>query len=266
MKTAGTAVSSLLRPYYTAEARYPRIELGKMRNQKLYVGQLLHLPPKERAQTLFYSVHMPAWTAQEVAPQHLHVSVLRDPVARTISHLRHIARGLNVDSLEEIYDDPLWQSRLNNYQTRLFSMRSADHYQRRSAWDAAIAKAIAGGAKSTTPRETETQPQPGSPNESGMQREMYTGMFEPDPQTQADLSAAIAMVDSFDVVGVTEHLDLLVTQLSHITATKLDAIPRVNAATDQHQACAALRERIRRDNTFDTLLYDYVVERVMLAN
>jgi hypothetical protein len=195
MKTAGTAVSTLLRPHYKRSERYPRIELGKVRNQKLLVNQLMDIPSEEQVQTRFYSVHMAAWTAHEVAPQHIHVSVLREPVARTISHLRHIARGLNIESLEEIYDDPRWRIRLNDYQTQLFSMRSADYHKRRNAWDEAVAKAVEAAAGNVDQDRKESPSLPAWLEETGMNREMYTGMFEARPQTEKDFAAAIEMVD-----------------------------------------------------------------------
>jgi hypothetical protein len=67
-------------------------------------------------------------------------------------------------------------------------------------------------------------------------------------------------------VGATEHLDAFVTRLGDITHTKLNKIPQVNSATDDFQASAALQERIREENKFDVLLYDYVVKRALASD
>jgi hypothetical protein len=58
------------------------------------------------------------------------LAMLREPVSRTLSLLRHRKRyvGENRDmTLEEIYDDPwVFPVLIDNYQTRLFAMTEAD--------------------------------------------------------------------------------------------------------------------------------------------
>jgi hypothetical protein len=58
------------------------------------------------------------------------LTILRDPVARTVSFLKHCRRNHEQHrglSLEEIYDDP-WQfpTRIHNYQAKLFAMTTDD--------------------------------------------------------------------------------------------------------------------------------------------
>ena len=55
-------------------------------------------------------------------PDLLSVTVLRDPVERTISHLRQIADlPQTSDDLEAIYEDPVWHARLRDHQVQVFA-------------------------------------------------------------------------------------------------------------------------------------------------
>lgn len=257
MKTAGSTVHYMLRPYYAAEVSYPNPAFGDTTTQKLFIEQLLQLPDEPKTRNQYVSVHMPAWIAREFAPNHLRVAVLREPVSRTVSHLRHIARALNAPSLEAIYDNPRWRERLSNYQTRIFSMRKADYEAAKRAWGGAASKGHQAGAVATGTNESVSNAQ--QDIGSWMQYALLTGTMDTQPLTQDDLVAAIEMVDSFDVVGVTEQLALFISRLSDITHTTIFPGSQRNKALDGLVASAPLLERIRHDNPFDLQLYAHVV-------
>ena len=108
--------------WFPAETTYPGAPEPARAMAKTSLQVLLEVSRAEQRPRDFYSVHMPAWVAEEVAPHHVRVTVLREPVARTISHLRHIARAMQLvggqpafGSLQELYDDPRWHERLVNY-------------------------------------------------------------------------------------------------------------------------------------------------------
>ena len=257
MKTAGTTVHSLLRPHYPDDKCYPGPDQTLPR--KLFISRLLNLPADEKARNRYASVHMPAGVADEFAPNHLHITILREPVERTISHLRHIARALNVGSLEEIYNIADWRDRLSNYQTRIFSMRKELYDQSRRILAAAIASNGAEGAaviSGARPHEGHS----GQPGRSSLvQTEMYCGIVDPRPRTNDDLQAATDMLDSFDVIGLSEQLEPFLARLSDAIGTPLVAVEPRNTATDNLAASDALRERIHADNALDLLLHKHVL-------
>jgi hypothetical protein len=260
MKTAGTTVHSLLRPHYPDDECYPGPDQTLPR--KLFISRLLNLPVDEKARNRYASVHMPAWVADEFAPNHLHITILREPVERTISHLRHIARALNVGSLEEIYNIPAWRDRLSNYQTRIFSMRKDVYDQSRRILAQAIANNGAEGAAAISDARSHNG-QPG--NSSLVQTEMYCGIIDPRPRTTDDLQAATDMLDSFDVIGVSGQLEPFLARLSDAIGTTLVPVEQRNTATDNLAASDALRERIHADNALDLLLHKHALSSSVKA-
>ena len=122
MKTGGTSVSRLLVEHFGEKAIYPPADAMGPTLDKMKPSELLDLPPERREHIQVYSVHMPAWVANAVAPDFCTFTVLREPVARTVSHLRQAASTpWAPDSLEAIWDDPTWRLRLVDYQTRFFA-------------------------------------------------------------------------------------------------------------------------------------------------
>lgn len=252
MKTGGSAMGEYLRPQYDASACYPPREDPNFARKKLNIDSILKLSSRQRARIRFYTMHMPAWVAAKVAPAHLHVAVMRDPVARTVSHLKHIARGCNIDSLEEIYDDPRWRNRLSNYQTRIFGLQPSDH---RTRWEVTLEV-----LKVLLSRRANTHIEPLLPGRNLGDYWLFTAMESDRPMEEADLERAIALVDSFDLVGVTEKLEEFQAALEALTGTRGD-VEQVNVAPQSLQLPDTLMDRIRQDNQLDARLYDHVLSR-----
>lgn len=257
MKTAGTAVNLLLKNYYSNDEVYPGSEIV---SKKIFVSKLLGLPSKEKARKRYISVHMPAWVAGEFGPDYVHVSVLREPVERTISHLRQIARAKKSDNAEEVYDSSGIRDRLSNYQTRIFSMSKALYDEDQRIWKEVLAKADTQGEPAGS-TDSATGPSSGHANWS-LYDSRHAGIVDVRPRTEGDLLAATAMVDSFDVIGVTEHLDSFLEQLGDVMGTSLGPMRRHNVAPDGLHIPDALREQIFNDNAFDILLYKHVLGRM----
>jgi hypothetical protein len=253
MKTAGTTVHSLLRPHYPDDECYPGP--NQTRPRKLFISRLLNLPADEKARNRYASVHMPAWVADEFAPNHLHITILREPVERTISHLRHIARAMNAGSLEEIYNIPAWRDRLANYQTRIFSTRKDLYDQSRRILVQAIANNGAESAAAVSGARSDNGHSGHPGNSSLVQTEMYCGIVDPRPRTNDDLQAATDMLDSFDVIGVSGQLEPFLARLSDAIGTTLVPVEQHKTATDKFSASDAFRERINSDNSLYLFLH-----------
>ena len=189
---------------------------------------------------------MGAWVADEF-PEHLTVTVLRDPVERTISHLRQIAALRETpDDLEEIYADPLWHDRLADHQTQVFS----------STRDAYLAQETNGaryGVDATAPA-----PDGGRPR---MWAAFATAIGRPRVIDATTYAEAARRLDRIDEVGVTPRLDLLAARLSARIGVELPAVRRVNVRDGEVVVSPELVERIEADCTWDRKLYERALAR-----
>lgn len=248
MKTGGKSVGKLLGSRFDASAVYPDTTRGEGPDAKVFVEGLLALSDERRAAIECYSVHMPAWIAEHVAPDFTTLTVLREPVARTISHLRHIARiEYAPDDIEEIYDDPGWHGRLTNYQTRLFALSKQDYDDDRER-----AQRFGEEADEDNRRQLLLD----------LQQVWTTGITSPGALDDTHLSRAITRLDGFDEVATTENIQALVDRLGPRLGCTLPPIPHVNAAADPQPAPAALTARIRRDNELDIAFYEHTLELI----
>ena len=126
MKTGGTTFRRRLVREFGAHAVFRLAELDPPeREPNVQLEYLASLSPKRLAGIKAFSGHFPFF-ATELVPRPSHVvTILRDPVERTISYLKqhHRDRGLGPDrSLESIYDIE-WHRRMHmlNYQVRVFA-------------------------------------------------------------------------------------------------------------------------------------------------
>ncbi len=108
-----------------------------LREAKMSSDRLLGAaaPPHDRVR--LYTVHLPLWAYDALGQDLVTIAVLRDPVERTISHLRHIAREEMVGcSLEEVYEFH-GAAMLRNYRIGHFSATSEEWEEtseRRRLW------------------------------------------------------------------------------------------------------------------------------------
>lgn len=94
------------------------------------IEYLRDLPPERKAQIRAYTGHFPFLCIDMLGIPLVTLTMLRDPVARTISYLRHCKRyheNQHDLSLDEIYDDPFVNSVfIRNHQARLFCLEPDD--------------------------------------------------------------------------------------------------------------------------------------------
>src|SRR4051794_1428828 len=75
MKTGGTSLHWLMRSWFTPEEMYPSPTSNALLWEKAFPSLLLDVRAAEPEPRRFYSVHMAAWVADEVAPDHLRITV-----------------------------------------------------------------------------------------------------------------------------------------------------------------------------------------------
>jgi hypothetical protein len=128
-KTAGTTLRDRLRASFTDEQVYPNVTDGT--DPRVAVISVSHL--RERwavrgEQIRLLTGHFPVRTVELLGVPFLTMTILRHPVERTLSFLRHQAerrqRGANEDTpLVEIYEDPFrFTHMIQNHMVRTLSL------------------------------------------------------------------------------------------------------------------------------------------------
>ena len=133
MRTGGTTLEQQLRKGFPPEAVYPNPEVdipGGDVFHHLELSYLLGLPAERTAVIRFYYGHFPFVATDMIETDVVTLTVLRDPIERTISLLRVMRErraALRHLTLEEIYDDAeVFPHLIHDHQTKLFSMTRDD--------------------------------------------------------------------------------------------------------------------------------------------
>jgi hypothetical protein len=130
MKTGGTTFVQHIMANFPADVVYPGPTRGGERQRAYYmIDQLRRLSPERRRSIRVYAGHFP-FVAAELVGADVTLAILRDPIERTLSVLRHHRRQdprLRGATLEEVYEDgwvfPLY---VHNHQAKLFAMTADD--------------------------------------------------------------------------------------------------------------------------------------------
>jgi len=217
-KTAGTTLRDRFRSTFPEAAIYPNATDG--RDKRLSVISLSHLLERWRARREEIRVvagHFPLSTVELLDADFVTVSVLRPPVERTLSYLRHQKKLNAADrdrTLEEIYDDPFrFNGLIRNHMVRMFSIGSAEMA-------------------------------PGD------------GVLTDVPDTAERLERAKAGVASLDAFGLQPTFEEFFAELADRFDLD-PGEPLHSNATDSEDAPAGLVERIECDNALDVELYSY---------
>ncbi|GJM37008.1 MAG: hypothetical protein DHS20C19_03750 [Acidimicrobiales bacterium] len=217
-KTAGTTVRDRFRATYPDEAIYPNATDGT--DKRLSVISLTHLLDRwavRRDEIRVVAGHFPLSVVHLLDAPFVTVSVLRPPIERTLSYLRHQKRINKADrekSLEELYDDPFrFAGLIRNHMTRMFAIKA---------------------------------------DEMGPGDGVLTDIDD----TPARLDDAKAGVASLDAFGLQPRLDEFWNELADRYGLVGDQ-EIVSNTTEPEDAPAHLVERIAHDNALDLALYDY---------
>lgn len=244
MKTGGTALTAALARLNDEAGRGPSVT-------ELFLDQFVARDAKEWEHTGFVTGHLP-WEARERLPARTRtLTVLRDPVDRTLSHYWQLSINPDVTaespgfSLEEFVDSPRWNTLCRDYQARQLAHR-VDLANADTGWSPAERFASLG---------------PPFPLEH---QYPLQSLFDCAPLllTGAALQeAALAALADIEFVGVTEHLDSLYGEVARAVFGVADPQPlgRENRSEDRPRRldlAPALLERIEAMTAVDRVLYE----------
>jgi hypothetical protein len=124
-KTAGTALWRRLRAQFPPEAVYPGPDDGAPPDTVLSVAHLRERWARRRDEIRIVTGHFPLCTVELLGAPFVTLTVLREPVERTLSYLRHHRATTPADAerpLEEIYEDPIRFQLLHDHMVKMLSL------------------------------------------------------------------------------------------------------------------------------------------------
>jgi hypothetical protein len=228
MKTAGTTFARQLRRQFPKESIYPckGIDWIDDRDVDAYLNipRLLALTTERRAAIRVYTGHFPFMVRDLIDPGLTTLAILRDPIDRTISVLKHFKRSderLRDRTLEAIYADrPTFRFFVENHQTKVFSLVPEDE-----------------------------------------KPAINCGMTTDDVR-YARARENLARVDVIGLTEAYDDFIETVRRRFGWWPAGLDPVPRANVSTEGWDVEPAFRERIAADNAYDVRLYEYAKELI----
>jgi hypothetical protein len=129
MKTGGGTLEQHMYANFRGNEIYPIPKVDD-RNRAWMIHYLLGLPPERRAETRVYTGHFPFVVSRLLGIDVVTLTVVRHPVERTISYLKHCKRYHEQHRelpLDQIYRDELhFRCFIHNHQSKIFSMTMDD--------------------------------------------------------------------------------------------------------------------------------------------
>ena len=219
-KTAGTALRDRLRKTFAEEQIYPNPSDGpNARAAVISVGHLRRRWAARGDHIRLLTGHFPVRTAELLGAPFVTMTILRHPVDRTLSFVRHQAerrqRGATEDTpLVEIYEDPFrFEHMIRNHMVRILSL---------------------------------------SPEEM----EEHDGVLTPVPYTRERLERAKESLANLDLFGLQDRFEDFCGELAHQYGLDVGEPLRSNT-TEPSDIPYGFAERIAEDNALDMELYDY---------
>jgi hypothetical protein len=230
MKTAGTTFSRELKQQFPADTIYPcegidyesRTSATSL-DSYIKIPRLLALTPERRAAVRVYTGHFPYWVCDALDPALVTMTLLREPVERSLAALRHFKRDAPNEglSLEELYDNrAIFRFYVENYQTKVFSLTSGDK-----------------------------------------EDAINCGLTIDDARFEA-AKANLAAVDVVGLTEAYAEFIAEIRARFGWWPAGVDVDRRENATRESWTADDALRERIAVDNAYDIELYQYARELI----
>jgi hypothetical protein len=124
-KTGGTALLQRLRLHFGVDAVYPTPSIQGIPATSLDVRLLADRFARDREQIRMVTGHFPLCAAEVLGVPFTTFTLLREPVERTLSLLRHrreVEPGHEGLSLEELYRQPVVQRLAHNHMVKLLSL------------------------------------------------------------------------------------------------------------------------------------------------
>jgi hypothetical protein len=250
MKTGGTSFVFQMTVNFAPAEVYPNEALDRRAPTDVEpyasVDALERLTPQRRAEIRVYTGHLPFAARELMGLDVVTLTLLRDPVERTISVLKHFKRlyaRYRDLPLDAIYDDDIvFPHFVQDFQTRVFALEAADR-----------SRAFAGSADYSSVR-------------AALEGSGAHGDLElPITIDATRLARARHNLDAVDVVGVNEAFPAFVAELRQrfgwwADGAEYDA--RANVSSEPWVASEALRARIARGSTNDYELYEHARELI----
>jgi hypothetical protein len=219
-KTAGTTVRDRLRSSFSDDQIYPNVSDGpRILHAVISVRHLQERWAVRGDEIRLLTGHFPLRTVEVLDAPFVRLTVLRDPVERTLSFLRHQAerrqRGAReATPLDEIYADPFrFNAMIHNHMVRVLSL---------------------------------------APDEWGPGDGVPTTV----PYTRERLEMAKEALAGIEMFGLQHRLDEFCDELADRYGLAVGD-PVHSNTTDPVETPAGLAERIAEDNALDMELYDY---------
>jgi serine O-acetyltransferase len=264
MKTAGTSFAFQLRKHFDASEIYPSEGLDRRDGLDMAsyvsVSRLLRTAPERRDAIRVYTGHFPYVVSDLLERDLVRITILRDPVDRTLSVLKHfkrLARRYRSYPLEAIYEDPfIYGHFIENHQARMFSVTRDDKPEAfgsvMSYWATA---ALLGFGKDPDSEVTQDE----------IDREIAVAPAMASMVDERRFEIAKENLANVDVVGISERYGEFIDELRSRYGwwpNGLNTNSRANVSSEGWDAPAALRKRIAADNAFDVELYNFGLELV----
>jgi hypothetical protein len=218
-KTAGSELRRLLIDHFGDAAVYPTAGVDGADPVQLVLS-IDHLRERLAArgdQIRVITGHFPLCTAELIDGRLTTLTLLREPVERTLSYLRHHRENERADRhrpLEEIYDDPLrFHGLAHNHMTKMLSLTSAE-----AAADLPILTSV--------------------------------------KFTREHLERAKQALASMDAFGLQERFEDFCDELTARFGWRLGEPEKTNVSTPV-EVPESFRARIAEDNALDVELYEF---------
>lgn len=222
-KTGGTSLYTRTKRHFGEAGVYPDESDGDVVDvaPQIMVPVLLERWQKRRDQIRLVAGHFPLCTRELLDADFRTFTVLREPVERTLSYLRHHRELNRADSnltLEEMYEDPAhvghFRHFTGNHMVKMLSLRN---------------------------------------------EEMTEGMMTLADLDRPHLDRAKEALDEMDEFGFQEDLEGFAQRLERLWGWRLGE-PRHDQPTTPMKVSASLRRRIVEDTALDRELYEYAQE------
>jgi hypothetical protein len=129
-KTAGTTLSRQMKRHFDRAAIYPDASDGDVVTCVISVDHLLERWGARGHEIRVVTGHFPLCTSELLGGRFTTLTLLREPVERTLSYLRHHQKFTPEDRdlpLEAIYDDPFrFHGLVHNHMVKMFSLSPAE--------------------------------------------------------------------------------------------------------------------------------------------
>jgi hypothetical protein len=239
------------------KATYPSADLDRRHplDAEPYasISDLAALSADRRHEIRLYAGHFPFIARDLIGPDVKTFTLVRDPIDRTISMLKHFKRRyerFQDAPLDEVYEDQfVYRHFIENYQAKVFAVTAEDRPD-----------AFVSSLSFQEIRDELERPRDRAQAES-ITRATATALRIDDD----GLGRAMANLAQVDAIGTDERLRDFVEELRRRFgwwSAGTNDLPRANISSEPWVATGALRKRIARDNAIDLEFFRYATALV----